>query len=126
MVSLLRNMQVYKKRGEMKKINIPIHKHTPKRYRQSIYRTDTQYNYTTGSGDWVALVTDLQRVPRGVNYITLNMDGTANKPIIHWENIIATDKELKSIEKNIAYPETKKLGFWRNLWQNKIKKLRRK
>jgi len=84
----------------MKKINIPIHKHTPKRYRQSIYRTDTQYNYTTGSGNWVALVTDLQRV-----YKIKNANITGYTP-------------YKSLADEL---NKMPIGFWRNLWQNKIR-----
>lgn len=90
---------------------IPTHKHNKKRYRQSIYRTDTQYNYTTGSGDWVALVTDLQRVPKR------GKQNPETYPIPDgYKLVISPD----------GYWRTKKLGIFKNLWQNKIKKLRRK
>lgn len=93
----------------MREINIPIHKHTPKRYRKSVwiirdmFKIGTATLYATNMYN-TPLVTDLQRVPKvgidksnGIDYTQVAYFGSA------WGN-------------------TKKLGIFKNLWQNKIRR----
>jgi len=107
----------------MKKINIPIHRHTPKRYRLSRYIISGNDKFV-GYKDYrdmisnifiyqqPSLVTDLQRVPKKPkSFLELGMVQVSDK-------LIGSYFGLDFAKAN----PTKKLGFWRNLWQNKIRR----
>jgi len=103
----------------MKKINIPIHKHTPVRRKRSVWIIDGLYHFGGYScnGQNIPLVTDLKRVPKSDVFIKVWVE--------RLKYALPTDYMGIKFEAGV-YGKPKKLGFWRNLWQNKIKKLRRK
>lgn len=104
----------------MKKINIKIHKHTKVRYRKSGWVTQlicgTGLSNNIIDGYFVPTVTDLQRVPKII--LPSRPVGGKRFAAIYLDEY---DKITKNTVGGTVYP-TKKLGFWRNLWQNKIRK----
>lgn len=101
----------------MKKINIPIHKHTPKRYSRSRWLVLITQDGFQIPVSYTPLVTDLQRVPKSEDLYT----GTEYP--YRKNDMVVEFAELNGLPISPDIP-TKKLGFWRNLWQNKIRRKR--
>lgn len=114
----------------MKKINIPIHSHTKVRRKRSVWVIDGLYDFCGYScnGQNTPLITDLQRVPKGsiADIYNQSVDFALRYPGTcfgggkedNMTAFLADEFRKAGFE---PYP-TKKLGFWRNLWQNKIRK----
>jgi len=95
----------------MKKINIPIHKHTPKRYSMSFWLINID-----GQPSWAKakpLVTDLQRVPKRSERLEITLRRIAHSQ----QGIVSPLFNSKDCNQT----PTKKLGIFKNIWQNKIR-----
>lgn len=104
---------------------IKIHKHTPVRRKRSVWVIDGLYNFGGYScnGQNTPLVTDLQRVPKCS--IKDEYKAAIDK-VFTGDGLYETTDGKYWVQPKNPYKSdlfiTKKLGIFKNIWQNKIRK----